>query len=259
MKLKTLRNGLSHSVLAIAVATGTLTTGMVSSFDAAAMTVFDPTNYTQNFMTQLRAVQSNVNELQQLQRQLEQLKYMAENTKSLVKGDWDTGADAIGRLSSVLAQGQALAVSGQNFSQQFKATFPGFKSEKNFGESYAKWNQTTRDSVMSAMQVANMQMTGIRNEQDALEALRAAANSTTGQKQSIDVANQVALNQIRQMQGLRELMVAQMQAEGTHIAAQTQTEATKQGAIREVGKYHDPRKDYKPNPNLCGVPPCKGS
>ncbi|KLB61146.1 hypothetical protein XEUV455_23095, partial [Xanthomonas euvesicatoria] len=88
--------------------------------------------------------------------------------------------------------------------------------------SYDKWNTTTRDSVLGAMNVANLQTTGFKDEQQALAALKQAAGSTSGQKQAMDAANQIALAQVNQMQNLRELMVAQMQAEGTYIASQTQ-------------------------------------
>lgn len=219
---------------------------------AAQWVVVDPTNYVQNFMTQVRALQSNVNEVQQIQRQLEQLQYMAENTKSLAQGDWDTGADAIGRLAEVLAAGQALAVSGQDFDRQFRTMFPGYSSQQDYSASYAKWNQTTRDSVMGAMRVANLQMTGIHDEQAALAALQAAAGSTTGQKQAIDAANQIAMAQVRQMQGLRELMVAQMQAEGTHIAAQAQAREAHDASIREATRYRDPREGFTPKPLVIG-------
>lgn len=258
MKMKTHKNGVRTWVMALGLATGAIAIGIGGSFNAhAQFAVFDPINYVQSFLTQLRAVQSNVNEVQQIQRQLEQLKYMAENTKSLTRGDWDTGADAISRLSNVLAAGEALAVSGSDFDRQFRTLFPGYNPEQDFSGNYAKWNQSTRDSVLGAMRVANLQMTGIHDEQDALASLRAAVNSTTGQKEALDAANQIALNQVRQMQGLRELMVAQMQAEGTHLAAQTQTEAVRRGAQKEASTYHDPREGYTAPTGLCAVPPCR--
>lgn len=249
--------GMARSVLAVGVTLGIAAGGLVVSPTASAQwVVVDPTNYVANFMTQLRAVQSNVNEARQIQQQLEQIRVMAQNTKSLKQLDWDMAANAMTRLSKVMAEGQGLALAGKDFNKQFQTMFPGYKSERDFGASYDKWNQSTRDSVLGAMRVANMQVTGINDEQDALERLRSAVLSTDGQKEAVDAGNQIALNQVRQMQSLRELMVAQMQAEGTHIASQTQAEETRRGAVKEAAKYHDPRKNYQPKGNACMVPPC---
>ncbi|GMR28788.1 hypothetical protein STENOSP10_30090 [Stenotrophomonas sepilia] len=249
--------GMARSVLAVGVTMGIAIGALgVSPTANAQWVVVDPTNYVANFMTQLRAVQSNANEARQIQQQLEQIKLQAQNTKSLSQRDWDMAANAMTRLSKIMAEGQGLAVSGKDFNRQFQTMFPGYKSERDFGASYDKWNQSTRDSVLGAMRVANMQVSGIEDEQAALARLRSAVMSTNGQKEAVDAGNQIALNQVRQMQSLRELMVAQMQAEGTHIASQTQAEETRRGAVKEAAKYHDPRKNYQPKGNACMVPPC---
>lgn len=219
---------------------------------AAQWVVVDPTNYVANFMTQLRAVQSNINEAQQIQQQLEELKYQAQNTKSLKQGSWGQGEDAIGRLANVLQAGSSLALSGKDYAQQFQVMFPGYKAEKDFSGSYEKWSATTRDSVLGAMKVANLQTTGYRDEQQALSALKQAAGSTGGQKEALDAANQIALAQVSQMQNLRELMVAQMQAEGTYMAAQTQTTQAREESIRDATKYRDIRSGFKPKPIRIG-------
>ncbi|WP_152668383.1 hypothetical protein, partial [Xanthomonas euvesicatoria] len=65
---------------------------------------------------------------------------MAENSKSLSQGDWDRGADNIGRLANLLQTGNSLAVSGKDYARQFQTMFPGYKAEKDFSGSYDKWN-----------------------------------------------------------------------------------------------------------------------
>ncbi|MCD0253089.1 P-type conjugative transfer protein TrbJ [Xanthomonas campestris pv. campestris] len=247
-------------LMVFAIAVGTIAVGVSATFTAQAqMVVVDPTNYIANYMTQLRAVISNTNEVQQIQHQLQTLQNMQQNTESLRGLNLQAeGQAAIGRLAESLQKGQALSLSGKDFTQQFQTMFPGYKPDRDYSASYDKWNQTTRDSVMGAMSEAGLQLAGIRDEQSAMAELRKAANGTTGQKQAIDAANQIALKQVESMQSLRGLMVAQMQAEGTHIAEQTQGEATKRGAIKEAAKYHDPRQGYKPKKNLCAVPPCGG-
>ncbi|PPU05216.1 P-type conjugative transfer protein TrbJ [Xanthomonas arboricola pv. corylina] len=243
----------AHKTIALAIAVAVAGVTITHAPPAAAQwVVVDPTNYVANFMTQLRAVQSNINEVQQIAQQIQQVKYMAENSKSLGQGDWDRGADNIGRLANLLQTGNSLAVSGKDYARQFQTMFPGYKAEKDFSGSYDKWNTTTRDSVLGAMSVANLQTTGFKDEQQALAALKQAAGSTSGQKQAMDAANQIALAQVNQMQNLRELMVAQMQAEGTYIASQTQAAQAKESSIRDATQYRDPRAGFKPKPITIG-------
>jgi P-type conjugative transfer protein TrbJ len=239
--------------VAIGLSVGTM---LYTSPAAAQWVVVDPTNYIANFMTQLRAVQSNINEVQQIQQQLQQIKYMAENSKNLSGGDWGGAVDAIGRLGSVLQQGQAIAVSGKNFEQTFKAKFPGYIAGADYNATYADWNQTTLDSVMGAMRVANLQTSGIANERQALASLRSAASSTGGQKQALDAANQIALAQVEQMQQLRELMTAQLQAQGSYMAATEQEKAADRSKLDQ--SLQPARIDKTSDPSVMRIPTPSG-
>jgi P-type conjugative transfer protein TrbJ len=222
---------------------------------SAQWAVFDPTNYVQNYLQQLRAVQSNLNEVRQLQQQLQQLQNMAENTKGLTQGHWDMSSRSIDRLVGVLEAGEGLAVSGKNFESQFKTMFPGYKPDRNYSQQYDRWNRTTRDSVLGAMKVANMQVNGIQSEAQALNMLRSAAQSTTGQKQALDAANQIALASIDQLQQLRELMAAQTQIAGVQAAAAAQAEEARRNVGKDMLKAPEKQRSTGAR-KACAVPPC---
>ncbi len=242
-----------HKTIALAVAVAvTSASGTYSPPAAAQWAVFDPTNYVQNFLQQLRAVQSNVNEARQIQAQLQQYDNMLRNTKSLDVRDLGTAIDALSRLDRVIGEGKSLAVTASDYEKAFKARFPGYQATTNYSENYRDWSDTSRDSVLGALRVANVQARGALTEQQALASLRSAVGSTDGQKAAIDASNQIALAQIAQLQQLRELMVAQMQAAGTYMAAQQQAEASKEASIREATKYRDPREGWEANPIRVG-------
>ncbi len=219
---------------------------------AHATTVFDPTNFIQNFMQQLRGVQSNINEAKQLQAQLQQYQNMLRNTQSLNVDDLPSAIDALSRLDRVVREGKSLAVSAGDYEAAFKARFPGFQPGTSFSEGYRQWSATSRDSILGAMRVANLQARSAETEEDALASLRAAVSSADGQKAAVDAGNQIALAQISQLQQLRELMLAQMQATGTYMAASQQTEESRESSIRAASKYRDPREGWKPKPIRIG-------
>jgi len=238
-----------HKSTALALAVAVTGAGFTYIPPAKAQwAVFDPTNYTQNYLTQLRAVQSNVNEVRQIQAQLQQYDNMLRNTKSLDVHHLDTAIDALSRLDRVIGEGKSLAVSASDYDKAFKARFPGYQATTNYSENYREWSDTSRDSVLGALRVANLQARGAVTEEQALASLRSAVASADGQKAAVDAGNQIALAQIDQLQQLRELLVAQMQASGTYMAAQQQAEASKEASVREATKYRDPREGWKPKP-----------
>ncbi|MDG2517371.1 P-type conjugative transfer protein TrbJ [Lysobacter soli] len=242
-----------HKGLPLALAVAITGAGITYTPPAAAQwAVFDPTNYVQNYLTQLRAVQSNVNEVRQIQATLQQYDTMLRNTKSLDVRDLGTAIDALSRLDRVIGDGKSLAVTASDYDKAFRARFPGYKATSNYSENYREWSDTSRDSVLGALRVANLQTRGAMTEEQALASLRAAAASTDGQKAAVDAGNQIALAQINQLQQLRELMVAQMQASGTYMAAQQQAEASKEASVREATKYRDPREGWTPRPLKIG-------
>lgn len=234
------------SALATGVALAIGTFGMVASFSVPAQwAVYDAPSWIENMMTQLRALQSNMNEAQQLANQFKQYQNMIKNSDSLTGGSWNEASDAMGRLADMMEEGQGISVAAGNYDGAFRARFPGYKPQDNYAESYRKWNQTSRDSVLGALKVANMQTQGIQTEQQAINALRAAASSSGGQKAAIDASNQIALAQVDQMQQLRELMVAQLQAQGTYMAAQDQAVAAKAASVTEATRFKSAREGYK--------------
>ena len=235
------------AVLGVALATA-LGGSLMAPPAHAQWVVFDPTNYLQNFTTALRAVQSNINEAQQIAGDIERYRNMLKNTESLTGGDWSGMNNAIGRLDGLLQQGKGLAVSVGNYEQVFRTRFPGYKPGQNYAESYREWNETSMDSVLGALRVANMQVQGVGDERQAIARLRAAASSSGGQKAALDASNQIALSQVEQLQQLRELMVAQMQGQGTFMAAEAQSEAAKAGSIEKAASYKDPREGWTPKP-----------
>lgn len=242
-----------HLSLVLALAVAITGAGITYTPPAAAQwAVFDPTNYVQNYLTQLRAVQSNVNEVRQIQAQLQQYDNMLRNTKSLDVGDLGTATDALSRLDRVIGEGKSLAVTASYYDKAFKARFPGYQATTNYSENYRVWSDTSRDSVLGALRVANLQARGAMTEEQALASLRSAVTSADGQKAAMDAGNQIALAQITQLQQLRELMVAQMQASGTYMAAEQQADASKEASIREATKYRDPREGWQARPIRIG-------
>lgn len=244
---KLLKGMLAKTTLAAALALGI---GAVALENAhAQMAVVDPINYIPNYLTTLQTLESNVNEARQIAEQIRQYENMLQNTASLPSSVWNDARGTLDQLSSVVQSGQAIAYSMKNMDSTFRTRFPGYKVlGADPQKSYEEWSTTSLDSIRGAMNAANLQSNDIRDEGDAIARLKQQADGSQGQKAALDAANQIAIMQIQQQQKLRQLTMAQMQAQGGYMAAQAQKEATQDATDRAATRYVDPKVGVKTTP-----------
>lgn len=238
---------LARTALAAAVVLGV--GGVAVDCAHAQMAVVDPVNYVANFMQQLQSLQSNINEARQIQQQILQYQNMLKNTDSLTSGAWQDARGTLDQLGNVVQSGQAIAYSMKDMDAAFRSRFPGYKVlGPDPQSSYEQWSNTSLDSIRGAMDAANMQSSNIHDEGDAIEQLEQQADSAGGQKAALDAANRIAIVQIQQQQKLRQLTMAQMQAQGAYMAATAQKDATQDATTRAATRYVDPKVGVKTTP-----------
>jgi P-type conjugative transfer protein TrbJ len=91
------------------------------------------------------------------------------------------------------------------------------------------WAETSMDSIKGAMLAANRQADEFESEEEVFAEFRNLSSSVDGQMEAISVGNQIAVEQAVQMQKLRQLMMAQMQAQNAYMASdQAREEETRQ-------------------------------
>jgi P-type conjugative transfer protein TrbJ len=233
-------NRLTRIVLASAIALS------VSCASVAQMAVFDPINFIETFMTAAQTLESNVQQAQQIQTQLSQYRNMLQNTASLSNQDWSTASSELSRLADIAQQGQALSYASQNIDSKFRSLYPGYAPATNYGTSYQQWTQSSLDSMRGAMNTAGLQHANLATETSTIESLRSAAAGADGQKAAIDAGNQIAFQQVAQLQQLRQLTMAQMQSQTAYQAQQVQDHAANQAAASATMQYVDPKAGYTP-------------
>jgi P-type conjugative transfer protein TrbJ len=85
----------------------------------ALMTVFDPTNYSQNLLTAARALQQVNNQITSLQNEAQMLINQARNLASLSYSPLQQLQRSVGRMQELLAQVQGIAFDVQQIDQGF--------------------------------------------------------------------------------------------------------------------------------------------
>ena len=124
-----------------------------------------------------------------------------------------------------------LAYSMANLDGQFRSRFRGYAyNARSYYLDYRDWSQTTLDTIRGTLRAAGLQSQQLQSEQAVLAGLRGMAQSSVGRMEALQVANQIAEQQVQQLMKLRELMLADLQSKQAFQAAQIQRQAASESA-----------------------------
>jgi P-type conjugative transfer protein TrbJ len=169
-------------------------------------------------------------QIDQYRNQLEQWDEMLKQGAKLDVFQWTQAAQTLRDLSTVVQQGRALAYSTRDLGGAFNDRFQDYQREDVlFDDLLDDWAETSMDSIKGAMLAANRQADEFESEEEVFAEFRNLSSSVDGQMEAISVGNQIAVEQAVQMQKLRQLMMAQMQAQNAYMASdQAREEETRQ-------------------------------
>ena len=184
-------------------------------------------------------------QIEQYALQLKQWKDQVQNTLNIPNQIWSAiESDLIG-VMQVVQRGQALAFSMANIGEQFQIRFPGFKPTRDFIADYRVWSQTMRDTISGTLEAANLQSQQFATEEQVLEKLRSMSQTNEGRLQALQTGNQIAVEVAAQIQKLRALTMAQIQAQTVYMGKQEQEQDTMKATIHELLERDDIRKGKK--------------
>ncbi len=229
-----MRKTLATLLIAASLGLGT------SVIPAAAITVFDPSNYAQNVIQAARALQQINNQIQALQNQTVMLQNMARHLETLDYSSLGQITGALQRIDGLMNQaaGIAFEVSAtdaaflQQFPEQYAATVTtgqfGADAQTRWRNSMSAYHQTMR---VQAQVVENVQADGA-----TLSELVTASQGAVGSLQAQQAANQLLALSTRQHLQTQNLMAAQYRAQALDQARKAQAEeAARAAAARFLG------------------------
>jgi len=188
--------------------------------------VIDAANLVQNTLTALKTIESVINEVQMLANQVRQIETMLQNTRNYGQGIWDAQAlPRLLRLGQVIDQEQAIAYTMVNADSLFRQRYPGYRPVTDWSSTYDSWTSTTLDTLRGILNSAGLQGAEFATEQSRIQALQALSDSAEGRMQALQVGNMMAAEQLQQLVKLRQLVVAQINAQNVYMAAQTSRDA----------------------------------
>ena len=189
-------------------------------------TVFDPTMYGTQLL-QLQQATSTVTNLAQ------QLQVMIQNTTGGGAGVWQSSQSMLDELGGLIQQQGGLSYTFSNLQSQFQQQFPGYTVPQNPDQQEARNIATTLNTLNGTLADAQSQAQNFANEQAQFARLEGMNRTATGRLQAIQVGNEIALQQAQQIQMLRQLVVAMINAQNVTAANAVNRQAAEDASTQQ--------------------------
>lgn len=188
------------------------------------------------------AVNTQLNTAQQLATQIQQYQNMVTQGLSLPNSMFGSIAADLQSVANIYTKSQALGRQIQNMDSQFNTQFPGFESYLNQAansaevparDRYQKWSEQGRDNVKAAMEAANLNTGTFESEDAQLARMVYRSQSAAGRMQAIQAGNEIASQNVQQLQKLRDLVATQINMQGNYMAQQGDRRAASEAAEQQ--------------------------
>lgn len=134
--------------------------------------------------------------------------------------------DVINAYNDTRAIGKALG----SLDDTFREMYPDYgiyldNSHDMMPGRYKKWADSGFDNARTALLSAGMNVSSFQSEEQMLSQILNRSTNAAGRMQAIQAGNEIAAQNIQQLQKLRDMMQTQITMQSNHIARETQKEA----------------------------------
>lgn len=195
----------------------------------AQWTVFDPTNYSQNFLTAARALEQVNNQITSLQNEAQMLINQARNLVSLPYSALAELQQSIGQTQQLLVQAQRIAYDVGSIDQAFTRAYPQSYSSSTSSQQILLKAQTRWQNSLAGFQDAMRVQAGVVQNLDRtraqIESLVSSSQSAVGALQAAQSGNQLIALQTNQLADLTAVMASIARAQSLESARTVASQA----------------------------------
>ena len=230
------------------LATVSITAVFATSVPAhAQMTVFDPSNFSQNVLTAARTLQQVNNGIQSLQNEAMFLLNQARNLASLPYSSLAQLQQSIGQTRQLLSQAQRIAYDVSAIDQAFSQSYPqsygsSSSSPQLFADAQTRW-QNSLAGFQDAMRVQAGVVGNLERTRAEIDALISSSQSATGALQAAQSGNQLVALQTNQLADLTAVMASLARAQSLESARAVASQAQ---AREQLQRFLDYGSGYQP-------------
>lgn len=235
---------------------GAVFVGMVCISPARAYAIYcsNCSTFYQQMFEYVEQVNTALNTAEQLQTQIQQYQNMVSQGTSLPNSMFGSIAADLKNVANIYNRSQVLGRQIQDMDSKFNTAFPGFESYLNQAENWAeapnhdryeKWSVQGRDNVKTAMKAADLNTGAFESEDAQLARMVSRSQSAVGRMQAIQAGNEIASQNVQQLQKLRDLLATQINMQGNHMAQQVDRKAASEATEQQFEARENTRGGVK--------------
>ncbi|WP_255325707.1 P-type conjugative transfer protein TrbJ [Sphingobium sp. 15-1] len=201
-------------------ASGSLVMGVLTTATPARaqLTVFDPSNYSQNILTAARTLQQINNQIQMLQNQAQSLINQARNLSTITFPELQAITQTIQQIDQLMGQAQAIRFRVAGLDQQFQSMFPtsfnqALTSNQHVIDARARLD-ASMDAYKHTMTVQAQVVENVAADASTLNGIVQRSQGAQGALQAQQATNQLLALVAKQQFQLQTLMAAQWTCNG---------------------------------------------
>ena len=199
----------------------------------------------------LKEVETAANTAKQLKNEIEEYKEMLKQGKTLPSSMFDRLNDDLARLKSLYSHSKALAGNVAGFDEKFRNKHGDYNKYLHRGsnqhDNHQRWADEGLDAMRTGMKIGGENLNQIAQEDATLEKLVKRSQDAEGRMQAIQAGNEISAQLVQQLQKLRQLLNAQIQAQSAFSAQQIERQAREDAAFEKfmtVRIKHHPSKGF---------------
>lgn len=235
---------------------GAVFVGMVCISPAPAYAIYcsNCSTFYQQIFEYVEQVNTTLNTAEQLHTQIQQYQNMVTQGTSLPNSMFGSIAADLKNVANIYNRSQALGRQIQDMDSKFNTAFPGFESylsqaansaEAPNRDRYEKWSVQGRDNVKTAMEAADLNTGAFESENIQLARVVSRSQSAVGRMQAIQAGNEIASQNVQQLQKLRDLLATQINMQGNYMAQQVDRKAAGEAAEQQFEARENTRGGVK--------------
>lgn len=232
-------------------ATGVLTATFVASAPSASaqMSVFDPSNYSQNLLTAARTLTQINNQIQSLQNETQMIANQSKNLKTVNFREMAGLQQRLGQIDKLMGQAQGVSFHLDELEKEFGSAFPSkienlLKRDARLAEAKKRLD-TAMATFRQTMSVQSGIVENVRGDAEALKAIVDKSQGAEGGLQAQQATNQLLALATKQQFQIQQLMAAQFREQSLEAARRGQIEREARSATRRFlgdGRAYTPPK-----------------
>ncbi|WP_407965840.1 P-type conjugative transfer protein TrbJ [Bartonella sp. C271] len=179
----------------------------------------------------VETVQTQINTAKQLEQQLKQYQDMIKQGLSYSSPEFSGLQTTLQQLQKVYQDSQSLSYNMSDLNSRFEKMYPGYENYlKNTGkmnpsQDYKKWAESGLSNSRIAIEAAGINTSMFDDEDKLMEKLINRSASAEGRMQAIQAGNEIAGQQVKQLQLLRELVANNTTLQANYTANEVERRA----------------------------------